>query len=175
MKIKDIPGLMDWLKTLPAQWLADPDEWTMENWYLVNPHGTVASLLTIAPKELIEVFTKGTKEGLANMIRTVGIRSKAAALVQATEGWVMLLKNAGIPTTTEGIMEAYGPSEEAEKVRQRLGIQRVHALTIQAQTDEEAYLVSYAAYENPKALGEVLNEGAITDKAEGIFSNLLRR
>lgn len=172
MKIKDIPGLMDWLKTLPAQWLADPDEWTMENWYLVNPHGTVASLLTIAPKELLEMFTKGTKEGLANMIRTVGIRSKAAALVQATEGWIIRTKG----EVPEGeFLDAYGDNPEAEKVRQRLGLERLHALIIIAQTNEETYTASYAAYENPKAIGEVIKAGDITIESEGIFSNLLRR
>lgn len=45
MKINEIPGLTDYLKKLPQMWLADLEEWTMENWYMVQADGTFQNLL----------------------------------------------------------------------------------------------------------------------------------
>lgn len=177
MKLTEIPGLMDWIKTLPQQWVDDPEGWEMENFYFVRSDGVIAGqagTLRLALRE----GCNGNKDRVAAAVKIVAKKGGAAALVHATEGWVMSFKNSNLnstPPSNDEIMEAYGPSPEAEKVRQRLGIERVHALTIMAQTNEEAYMVSYRAYENPKVIGDVLQEGIVLPMkdTDGTFTHLL--
>lgn len=175
MKLAEIPGLMDWIKTLPQQWLDDPEGWEMENWYLVRPDGVIAGeggTIRLALRELCH----GNKAKLAYLVKIAAKKAGAAAVVQATEGWFTKLIHSGLQgkLSDEEILECYGDSPEAKKNRERLGLERTHGLIILAQTDEETYTEIIQAWENPKALGEILQEGITTTEMDGTFANLLK-
>lgn len=174
MKLSEIPGLMDWLKTLPQKWLDDPESWTMDNFYFIHKSGAVANdtgnLRPILKK--ISVFGK---EALANAIKGACKALSPAAVVQATEGWATKMN--GRTITKEEVMETYGDSPEAEAKRKLLGLERVHSININAQTDEESAYFSQVAYENPKLLGEVLTPLIVVPNHDGagLFNNLLAK
>lgn len=173
MKLAEIPRLMDWIKTLPQQWVDDPESWQMENFYIVRPDGIragEAGTLRLALREKCG----GNKDHLVRTIKMLARAFGAAAVVHATEGWILKFNKDKEEMRIDEIMEASGPDPEAEAARRRLGVERIHALTIMAQTNEETLIMSVRAYENPKAIGEVLQEATISNSMEGTFANLLK-
>lgn len=178
MKISEIPGLTDYLKRLPQMWLDDPEEWTMENWYMVKADGKVLPLPKNYQDSMRQVLDllPGTKakKVLADAISGAAKQAGGVALIQCCEGWIAVLEKKHHDSGVD-VMDVYGPEAEAAAKRKELGVARRYALIINAQTAEETYLQATAiAGGHPKVLGKVLQETKATEQADGIFQNLLK-